>query len=72
MTTMLQPAADGVPVVTDVPDPTRRYMAVGGTRAPVDDGLAASGVDDTAEWELTRVCTRRRRSRVARSPTQLR
>ena len=45
MTTMLQPAADVVPLVTDVPDTTRRYMAVGGTRAPVDDGLAASGVD---------------------------
>jgi len=45
MTTMLPPAAEVGPVVTDIPDSTRRYMAVGGTLAPVDDGLAASGVD---------------------------
>jgi cellulose synthase/poly-beta-1,6-N-acetylglucosamine synthase-like glycosyltransferase len=45
MTTVLQPAAEVVPAVTGIPDSTRRYMAVGGRRAPVDDGLAASGID---------------------------
>ena len=33
---------------------------------------SASGEEDAAEAELTKRCTRRRRSRVARSPTQLR
>jgi cellulose synthase/poly-beta-1,6-N-acetylglucosamine synthase-like glycosyltransferase len=40
----------GMPDLRPEPEPEklvrpRRYMAVGGTRAPVDDGLAASGVD---------------------------